>query len=144
MAARLATTLDAVLIASNYSRLVIDINRQPGHPDSIAERSEHVVVPGNQNVQDSDRQRRQAEVFEPYHQALGALIQGKMDRGHEPAVVSLHSFTPVYHNEQRPWHIGVLWDTHRDVARALIGELSRDGTCAVSYTHLPLPTPPYV
>ena len=129
VAARLATTLDAVLIASNYSRLVIDINRQPGHPDSIAERSEHVVVPGNQNVQDSDRQRRQAEVFEPYHQALGALIQGKMDRGHEPAVVSLHSFTPVYHNEQRPWHIGVLWDTHRDVARALIGELSRDGTC---------------
>ncbi len=48
---RLANALDAMFIRQNYSRLVIDCNRPPGTPTSIAEISEAHADP---------RQRRAA------------------------------------------------------------------------------------
>src|SRR5690242_2825057 len=43
----LADMLDAVAILQRYSRLVIDCNRAPGHPTSIAAVSDGTPVPGN-------------------------------------------------------------------------------------------------
>ena len=44
---RLADRLDAPAVLAGYSRLVIDLNRQPGDPQSILEVSDGVVIPGN-------------------------------------------------------------------------------------------------
>src|ERR1700689_84515 len=43
----LADALDATLIQQNYSRLVIDCNRPPGTPSSIAAISEQTAIPAN-------------------------------------------------------------------------------------------------
>ena len=47
LARGMSEALDAPLIAQNYSRLVIDCNRDPRVPTSIPQISEWVVVPGN-------------------------------------------------------------------------------------------------
>ena len=44
---QLGRLLGARVIAQTYSRLVVDCNRPPGHPQSIPEVSDGVAIPGN-------------------------------------------------------------------------------------------------
>ena len=46
----LSAQLDAALIVQAYSRLVIDCNRDPSVPSSIAEISEDTPIPGNRGL----------------------------------------------------------------------------------------------
>ncbi|MEY4511204.1 MAG: hypothetical protein RLZZ450_3326, partial [Pseudomonadota bacterium] len=55
----LSKRLDAVLIEQTYSRLVIDVNRPPGSPDSIVTLSEHTAIPGNVGLGVEAAQRRE-------------------------------------------------------------------------------------
>jgi predicted N-formylglutamate amidohydrolase len=41
-----------------------------------------------------------------------------------PAVVSVHSCTPVFQGFARPWHVGVLWNQDERLARPLIERLA--------------------
>ena len=54
-----------------------------------------------------------------------------MAAGFPPVIVSIHSFTPIWHGEPRPWHVGVLWDSDPDLARKLIDRLNADTTIKV-------------
>src|SRR6202521_4695504 len=47
VARQVAAALDAPLVAQNYSRLVIDCNRDPKVPTSIPRVSESSEIPGN-------------------------------------------------------------------------------------------------
>ena len=49
-----------------------------------------------------------------------------MERGQVPAIVSIHSFTPVMRDIDRPWHIGILWDQDARMAAPVIESLKRD------------------
>ena len=69
--------------------------------------------------------RREA-CFEPYHAAIRAVIERFQARGHAPAVISMHSFTPVFKGDERPWHIGILWADDERVPVPLIAELRKD------------------
>jgi predicted N-formylglutamate amidohydrolase len=109
---RLAVALDAPAVLGTYSRLVIDCNRRLDDPTSIAQESDRIPVPGNRGLSQADRKARAAAIFEPYHRAVTAMIEARLQAGMTPAVLSLHSFTPRMNGFQRPWHIGVLW--HRD------------------------------
>src|ERR1700692_3923480 len=62
----LADRLDAALVMQPYSRLVIDCNRPPGSPTSIAPASEGTQVPGNEKVFTHDAALRRREIFAPY------------------------------------------------------------------------------
>ena len=104
----LAQALDAPFIAQAYSRLVIDCNRDPAHPDSIATVSDGTAIPGNAHLSDADRERRIAEIHEPYHRAIAAQL-GLGEPAGPRFVVSLHSFTPVWNGQPRPWRAGVLY-----------------------------------
>jgi predicted N-formylglutamate amidohydrolase len=42
-----------------------------------------------------------------------------------PIVVSVHSCTPVFEGFERPWHIGVLWNTDGRLAQPLIAQLAK-------------------
>ncbi|CDI03939.1 N-formylglutamate amidohydrolase [Candidatus Competibacter denitrificans Run_A_D11] len=115
----LAARLNAPAVLAGYSRLVIDCNRSPGDPTSIAEISDGVVITGNQNLGDAAAESRLDNVFWPYHHAItGALVhRWRHGSGRVPALIALHSFTPVMNGFRRPWHIGVLWN--RDPRLAL-------------------------
>ncbi|MGQ0664840.1 MAG: N-formylglutamate amidohydrolase [Pseudomonadota bacterium] len=110
VARRLALALDAPLVLAGYSRLVIDPNRRPGDPTSIPEQSDGVPVPGNLGLGAAARGAREAALFHPYHDAIRERIEAIGRRGAVPAVVSIHSCTPVFEGFERPWHLGVLWN----------------------------------
>src|SRR5271170_2808611 len=54
VARQTAAALDAPLVAQNYSRLVIDCNRDPGVATSIPRLSELTEIPGNADLSDAD------------------------------------------------------------------------------------------
>ena len=66
VARALSALLDAPLVLSGYSRLVIDCNRPLQSRESIAEQSAGVPVPGNRYLSAQDRERRIATFFQPY------------------------------------------------------------------------------
>lgn len=118
VAVALADALDATLIAQLYSRLVIDCNRDPSVPSSIPEISEVTTIPGNRGLSAAQRAARQREIFEPYHGRIMAALDARAARGQPTALVSVHSFTPVFKGQSRPWHAGVLYN--RDARLSLI------------------------
>src|SRR5205085_474073 len=72
---RLAEALDAAAILQNYSRLVIDCNRQPGLDSSIPTVSELTAIPGNEDLSAAERETRRREIFVPYHQRIEELLK---------------------------------------------------------------------
>ncbi len=120
---RLAPLLDAPAVLCGYSRLVIDCNRYLADPTSMVEVSDGVTVPGNADLGAEARLARQASIFTPYHAAIAARITALRATGIAPAVISIHSFTPVMRGFQRPWHIGVLWDGDGRIALPLLDAL---------------------
>ncbi|HYM03119.1 MAG TPA: N-formylglutamate amidohydrolase [Stellaceae bacterium] len=107
---RLAVALDARAVLSGYSRLVVDCNRDIEDSSSIPEISDGVAVPGNQGLLPEARVSRIDTFFAPYHTAIAVRLDAMLSSGVVPALISIHSFTPVMNGFERPWHIGVLWD----------------------------------
>lgn len=130
-AKRLARRFDATLIHSNYSRLVIDCNRRPDSINLCPPVSDGVEVPANIDIAEADRQSRLDMLHQPYHDAIEAWIAARRAAGHVPAVVSIHSCTPVMAGFQRPWHLGILWNEDERIARPLIQTLSRNASLCV-------------
>ena len=42
-----------------------------------------------------------------------------------PALIAIHSFTPIFNRTSRPWQIGVLWDTDPRIPVPLMEKLSQ-------------------
>jgi len=92
----LADALGATLIQQNYSRLVIDCNRPPGSPASIAEISELTPIPGNVALSEAAKAARAREIFWPYHRRIEAELERRRQSGRPTALIALHSFTPAF------------------------------------------------
>ena len=122
----LAELLRASLILANYSRLVVDLNRALNDPTAFIPSSDGVVVPGNRNLSDADKQRRADSIYRPYHAAIDGMIDEFLRQGCAPVIISVHSFTPVLANRRRPWHIGVLWDKDPRIAHPLLARLRKN------------------
>ena len=128
---QLSTRLDAFLILHNYSRLVIDANRPPGAPDSIPTLCERTRIAANESLSSSDARQRFEEVFQPYHQRIRDELDVRSARACPSVLVALHSFTPVYMNEGRRWHVGVLYGRDPRLGRLVREGLRSDGTLIV-------------
>jgi len=127
----LSARFDAPLLMTGYSRLVIDINRSLDDPTSIPVISDGAIVPGNRGLGAADKAARAAALFHPYQRAVGNAVDAMLARGVRPAIVSMHSFTPVYKHQARPWHVGILWNDDDRMARPLIAALSAMGDILV-------------
>ncbi|MBF0306008.1 MAG: N-formylglutamate amidohydrolase [Alphaproteobacteria bacterium] len=128
----LARRLGGPAVLGCYSRLVIDLNRQPGDPTSIPCCSDGVEIPGNQNLGDSEAERRIADFFWPYHHTVtGAIARLWRHGAVPPALIAVHSFTPVMNGFKRPWHVGVLWNRDPRMAVPVIEGLNRLGDWVV-------------
>lgn len=119
----LSRLLDAPLVASTISRLIIDCNRDETAPDLIPAVSETTVVPGNGNLTPEDRQLRIDLAHRPFHSALDGLLSERLDRNQPTAVVSVHSFTANYKGVSRPWEIGLISGNDRRMIDPVIEEL---------------------
>ena len=125
VAIQLSRLFDAPLILARYSRLVIDLNRHLDDPALIADESDHVPVPGNQNLGDADRQRRIDQFFHPYHNQYSGLVNRMIEKHFDPVIISVHSFTPCMDGFNRPWHFGVLHDEDDALARWLLDAFAK-------------------
>ncbi|MEM7223739.1 MAG: N-formylglutamate amidohydrolase [Pseudomonadota bacterium] len=123
----MARRLDAPAILSRFSRLLIDPNRPLDDPTLIPQISDDVVIPGNKGLGPAERDQRLARFFKPYHAAIARHLDDAHAAGHRPAIVSLHSFTPVMKGKERPWQIGVLWNEDGRLPLPMIARLRAVG-----------------
>ena len=106
----LAQLLDAPLILNRFSRLIYDCNRAPEHVSAMPEASEVFSIPGNKNLTTTQKQQRIDEIYRPFHRALEDVLDRRAARHMPTAVVSIHSFTRIYHGKKREVDLGVLFD----------------------------------
>lgn len=122
----MADALDAALIRQNYSRLVIDCNRPLDAASSIPAISESTDIPGNAGLTDADKAARANAIFHPYHDRIEAELERRRQSGRTTALISLHSFTPVFKGETRPWHAAVLYNRDPRFALRLLALLNAE------------------
>ena len=127
IAESLADKLGATALLCQYSRLVVDCNRKLSDNSLFLENSEGVDIPGNQNLQITEKERRVSEIYWPYHNAIEAQICRLRDQYINPIVISIHSFTPVMNGEDREWEMGVLWDKDQITAEFFLNKLTDAG-----------------
>lgn len=127
----LSRQLDATLIHQRYSRLVIDCNRTPGIASSIPPLSELTPIPGNIGIDAEHALAREREVFLPYHQTIDDHLGQRRLREWPTAVVAMHSFTPVFKGESRPWQVGLLFNRYPEFAHLLAELLREEGDLQV-------------
>jgi predicted N-formylglutamate amidohydrolase len=120
----LAKSLDACFIRQAYSRLVIDCNRRPGAEASVPAVSDGVIIPGNQAPGAAEIAARQAEIYQPYQDAITAELDRRA--GRETQLISLHSFTPVFQGFVRPWRVGVLHRGDSRLSDRMLAVLQRE------------------
>ena len=106
----LADSLGVAAVLAQYSRLIVDCNRDLMDPGAFLEYGDGILVPGNRNLTPERRNARADAIYWPYHQEVSAQVDRLVALGQPPAFVSVHSFTPVLNGVARPWEIGVLWD----------------------------------
>lgn len=145
LARGLAARLEAPLVAARVSRLIYDLNRPPHSAGAMPARSEVHDIPGNAALSAEERLARTEAVYLPFHSALRALVAQRLARGRPPVIVTVHSFTPVWHGTPRKVEFGVIHDADPSLAlatvaaaRALTGlrtELNQPYSAADEVTH---------
>jgi predicted N-formylglutamate amidohydrolase len=149
---RLAALFGAPAVLGIWSRLLIDLNRGEDDPTLIMKLSDGSIIPGNRAVDETERARRIASFYTPYHRAIeeeierlgsSALARDSALAGEDavagprasegrrgmklPPLISIHSFTPSWKGVQRRWEVGVLWDRDGRLARPLMARLIEVG-----------------
>lgn len=121
----LSKRFDATAVLAGYSRLVVDLNRQLHDPSAFIKVSDGIAIPGNIELGEAERQARIDTFFDPYHEAISQALADLAARGHSPALISIHTCTPVFNRVVRRWHIGVMWDADARIARPLLANLNQ-------------------
>ena len=120
----LSKRFDAPAVLSNFSRLVIDPNRPIDSRAAFVRVSDGIAIPGNIELTPEDRQRRIDELFHPYHAAIETKLASFEQIGKVPALISIHTCTPVFDRVVRRWHIGVMWDKDPRLAKRVLAALA--------------------
>ncbi|MFZ0097925.1 MAG: N-formylglutamate amidohydrolase [Gemmobacter sp.] len=118
----LAARLDAACVAATVSRLIYDCNRAPDMAGAMPTRSEVHEVPGNAAISATERLARTRAVYLPFQTAVHELIAERIALGRRPAVITVHSFTPIYFGQPRDVEFGVIHDADDRLARAILAE----------------------
>lgn len=114
----LAARLSGALVSAGISRLVYDCNRSPDAHSAIRAKSEVFHVPGNTGLSAEARAERAREVFEPFTATLRQAIRNDIETLR--ALITIHSFTPVFKGVPRNVEIGILHGQDDRLAKAMI------------------------
>jgi predicted N-formylglutamate amidohydrolase len=120
IATRLSEAVGLPVHAGAFSRMFVDLNRPPDHPNAIPQVSYGAAVPGNAALTPGDRAARIAMFHTPYWDAVRRDVTARIhDRGSVLHFCS-HTFDPSLDPVQRTYDVGVLYDP----GHALEAELS--------------------
>jgi predicted N-formylglutamate amidohydrolase len=129
VARALGVLLDSPVVASDFSRLVIDPNRGEEDPTLVMKLYDGTIIPANRHVGAAEVERRLETLYRPYHAAYAQLAARRPDT----VILAVHSFTPCLKaRPPRPWHVGVLYG-HADarLSQALLACLAQDGDLCI-------------
>jgi predicted N-formylglutamate amidohydrolase len=132
VARQVSAALDAPLLAQNYSRLVIDCNRDPKVASSIPAVSEYTAIPGNTGLTETQRAMRRMEIFDPYHERIRELLDARAAAGRPTILIAQHSMTDEFKGSRREMHAAVLYNRDRRFAGLVLDALRRDPTLVVA------------
>ncbi len=113
----LANHFNTSAVLANFSRLLIDPNREEFHTGLVPQVSDGITIPGNQALGEAGVEERKNRFYHPFHQACSEHLDG---RENMKMVVAIHSFTPSMDGFDRPWPIGLLWNKDQSLAKALL------------------------
>lgn len=120
LARGLARRLDATLIHAPVSRLIYDCNRAPDMAGAMPRRSEVHDIPGNAAISPAERLARTDAVYLPWAAGLHGVIARRIALGRRPVIVTIHSFTPLWHGQPRAVEFGVIHDADPALALAIL------------------------
>ncbi|QDC11538.1 N-formylglutamate amidohydrolase [Oceanicola sp. D3] len=112
----LAALLDSPLVSACASRLVYDLNRPLEADDAIPVQSEIYEVPGNAGLSPQERALRHRALHDPFHDRLAEVLDSRQ----RDALVTIHSFTPVYRGKRREVELGFLYHEDSRMAEAAL------------------------
>lgn len=121
----LVKSLDATLVYQRFSRLVYDCNRPPDAEAAMPSVSEVFEIPGNAAISAAERRARTDALYVPFRDELADFIAARKVSGRLPVLVTMHSFTPVYHGRQRGVEVGILHDTDKRLAASMLAVAER-------------------
>ena len=104
-----AKAFDAELVYSTTSRLLVELNRSPRHPQLFSEAS--------RDLPPHERERLLQRYYWPYRNWVEAQVAAAVERGESAIHVSSHSFTPKLDGEVRRADVGLLYDPARPAER---------------------------
>jgi len=105
MARSLSRSLDAALFTATVSRLLVELNRSPGHPVLYSE-----VM---RDAPESVRREVYDRYYVPYRKRVEDAVRDAVERGTRVVHISSHSFTPRLHGVVRKADVGLLYDPSR-------------------------------
>jgi predicted N-formylglutamate amidohydrolase len=120
IAVRWSEGLGIPVHAGAFSRMFVDLNRPPDHPDIIPLVSYGAPVPGNAHLSPGDRAARLAMFHAPYWEAVRRDVGARLVDVGAVLHLSSHSFDPALDPLHRTYDLGVLYDP----AHAFEAELS--------------------
>lgn len=118
----LSQKLDAALVFQRFSRLIYDCNRPPESASAMPLTSEIYDIPGNSKLDEAERFLRTAALYIPFHEAVSNVVEKRKILGIKSVIVTIHSFTPVYHGRVRDVEIGILHDADARLADAMLAD----------------------
>jgi len=116
IARHLARRFDSPLVTSNVSRLVYDCNRPPEAADAMPAFSEIYRIPGNEGLADAERAARIRTYYRPFEALLDETLAARPGA----ALVTVHTFTPVFRGARRDVEVGIVHEADTRLADALL------------------------
>jgi predicted N-formylglutamate amidohydrolase len=105
----LAGQLHAPLHLAEVTRLLVELNRSPGHPALFSEFSRGLGMRARKDLLQG--------YYYPYRDAVSRHVAELLDKRDRVCHVSLHSFTPELNGEVRNADVGLLYDPQRSLER---------------------------
>lgn len=105
LAQAMSRKLNAPLIASTTTRLLVDLNRSLGHRRLFSQYSETLDAPSRDHVFQ--------HYYHPYRSQVEESVAEQIGLGRAVLHLSVHSFTPVLDGHERKADLGLLYDRAR-------------------------------
>lgn len=121
----LASKLKQTCFLSNFSRLVIDPNRDLTDSSLIPPSSFGINIPGNININSKEKSFRINNFYKPYHSELFSLVKQKMHKFKKIFLISIHSFTQKFIGFDRGYEVGLLWNKNMNLLIPIQRNLTR-------------------
>jgi predicted N-formylglutamate amidohydrolase len=110
IAQRISDEVGIAVHAGAFSRMFVDLNRPPDHPDVVPTNSYGAPVPGNVALSPAERALRIAQFHAPYWDAVRREVAARLHGDGACLHLSSHSFSPELDPARRNFDVGVLYD----------------------------------